>query len=346
MDLASWFLLALTVAVALIGLVLAFLPQLVRPGFRILFAPRYRFRVTGLEHLPRTGPVLIVSNHVTWIDGFVLAAVIPRRRMALINSSYVDLPLVRRLAIRSGLIPVPSRGPRAHRRAIEAAREALDRGAALMIFPEAQLTRTGLTGPFFRGLEVILEGRDDVPIVPVFLDGLWGSVFSHSGGRFFAKWPRGWRRTVDVAFGPPVEPPRTAFRVRQAVIVAGVAAARNRTSRRDPLETIDPDAPQWTHPVLGPLTISTHDFNSPEVRQTGTKPGSVGLPIPGLAIRAVDDRGQPLGPDQSGSLQILTPGDPDWINTGTLGHLDRDGFVWLDQPTEQPDPHSENSSEI
>jgi 1-acyl-sn-glycerol-3-phosphate acyltransferase len=309
----------------------------VRPGFRVLFAPRYRLRVTGLENLPREGPALIVSNHVTWIDGFILAAVIPRRRMALINSSYVDMPFIRRLAIHSGLIPVPSRGPRAHRQAIVAARAALDRGAALMIFPEAQLTRTGLTGPFFRGLEVILDGRDDVPVVPVFLDGLWGSVFSHSGGRFFAKWPQGWRRTVDVAFGPPVPAPRTAFHARQAVIQAGVAAARRRGRPEDrpALETIVPGAPRWDHPTLGTLTLSTRDFDQGDVRQQGTRPGSVGLAAPGVAIRAVDEQGQVLGPDQTGRLDALRPGDPDWVDTGHTGHIDRDGFVWLETAPKQ-----------
>ena len=59
-------------------------------------------------------------------------------------------------------------------------------------------------------------------MIPVYLDNVWGSVMSFSGGRFVRKWPRGWRRTVVVAFGPPVEPPVTAFTVRQAVLVAGV----------------------------------------------------------------------------------------------------------------------------
>ena len=78
----------------------------------------------------------------------------------------------------------------------------LDRGEVLAIFPEGQLTRTGLLGPFFRGLEVILEGRARVPVIPVYIDTLWGSLFSFSGRRFFRKRPEGWRRQVNVAFGP------------------------------------------------------------------------------------------------------------------------------------------------
>ena len=57
----------------------------------------------------------------------------------------------------------------------------------LGIFPEGQITRTGLPNPFLRGVELILKGRDDVAVVPVALDGLWGSIFSRSRGRFFLK---------------------------------------------------------------------------------------------------------------------------------------------------------------
>ena len=69
----------------------------------------------------------------------------------------------------------------------EICRKVLDEGGALGIFPEAQMTRNGLTGPFYRGLEVILAGREQVVVIPAFLDNLWGSHFSFSGGRFFGK---------------------------------------------------------------------------------------------------------------------------------------------------------------
>ncbi len=114
---------------------------------------------------------------------------------------------------------------------IEACRAALDRGEVVAIFPEGQLSRNGLTGRFYRGLEAILKDRGHVPVIPVYLDDLWGSLLSYSQGRFLWKWPQGLRRTVNVVYGPPVSPPITAFTVRQAVMEAGVRAVRFRRGR-------------------------------------------------------------------------------------------------------------------
>ncbi len=308
---------------------LAALPWLVRPLFRLLLWPRYTIRVRGLEHLPRTGPALLAANHVTWIDGFLLTAACPRRGKALVNASYINWPGFRHLARWVGLIPVPSSGPRAQRAAIDAVRAALDRGEAVAIFPEAQLSRVGLTGPFYRGLEVMLSKREAVPVIPVFLDNLWGSLFSFSGGVTFRKRPQGLRRAVGIAFGAAIPPPIIAFAVRQGVLEAGVRAFELRRGPSRPLETLDPALPRWEHPELGLLAASTADFHGGGVEQKGQKPGSLGLPPPGVALRVVDDSGAPLPPDSQGRVQALLAGRPDFVETGRQGRLDRDGFLTL-----------------
>lgn len=319
-----------------VGLVLALfvaaLPWLICPLFRLLLWPRYGFRVTGREHIPRSGPVLLASNHVTWIDGFLLAAVVPRHGKVLVNASYIDKPVLRWIAHRAGVIPVPASGPRGQRAAIEAVRKALDRGEAVLIFPEAQISRNGLMNPFFRGLEVMIKGHEATPVLPVYLDNLWGSLFSFAGGRFFRKRPRGWRRTVLIAFGPPVPPPITAFSVRQAVLAASVRAAELRTGPAHRLETIDLSLPHFEHPELGLLTVSTSDFDRGDVHQTGQKPGTVGQAAPGVALRIVDGEGRSLPPGVEGRLQALLPGRPDWVETGDRASIDRDGFVRLCGP--------------
>jgi 1-acyl-sn-glycerol-3-phosphate acyltransferase len=324
-------------ALAALGLFLfgllfyATLPWTIQPLLRVLLAPFYRFKVIGLEHLPRTGPVLLAANHVTWLDGFFLAAVCPRRGQALVNSDFINLPILRPLAIRAGMIPVTfvGRNARNARAAIRAAQAVLDRGEVLGIFPEAQITRNGLTGRFYRGLELILRGHEQVPVLPVFLDNLWGSPFSYSGGRFFRKRLESLRRTVGVAFGPPVPPPVTAFAVRQALLAAGVRAFELRAGNPRPLETLDPRLPRWEHPTLGLLTASTANFDCGGIHQVGYKPGTVGHPVPGVAIRAVDESGQPLPAETEGRLQALVAGQPAWIDTGARGRVDADGFVTL-----------------
>ena len=210
---------------------------------------------------------------------------------------------------------------------IGAARAALDRGEVLGIFPEGQISRNGLTGKFHRGLEAILKDREHVPVIPVFLDNLWGSLLSFSRGRFVWKRPQGWRRTVNIVYGPPVAPPINAFKVRQSVLEAGVLAFAIRGRPTQRLETIDLALPHLDHPTLGLLTGSTADFDRGGVKQIGHKPGTVGQPLPGVGLRAVDDAGQPLPSDAEGRLQALRAGEPDWIETGLRGTIDRDGFV-------------------
>ncbi len=293
---------------------------------RLLLWPRYRLRIIGHENVPRTGPALVAANHVTWLDGFFLAAACPRRGHALVNSAYIDWPVLGRWARWIGLIPVPFSGPRAQRTMFQVCRKILDQGEVLGLFPEAQMSRTGLTGPFYRGLEAILAGKSDVAVVPVFLDNLWGSVFSYAGGRTSGHPQNLARRTVTVVFGPPVPPPITAFAVRQAVLEASVTAFEHRDWPPAPLETIEPEQPRFVHPELGLIAASTANFEHRGIRQIGQKPGTSGHPVPGVALRVVNERGESLPPEEVGRLLARVPGRP-WMDTGYRGSLDRDGFV-------------------
>jgi acyl-[acyl-carrier-protein]-phospholipid O-acyltransferase/long-chain-fatty-acid--[acyl-carrier-protein] ligase len=293
---------------------------------RVLLFPRYRLKIIGREHVPAAGPVLIAANHVSWLDGFILAAACPRRGQALVNAAYIDWPVFDRWARWIGLIPVHFSGPKAQRAMFEICRNVLADGGVLGLFPEAQMTRNGLTGPFYRGLELIVANREDIAVVPMFLENLWGSVFSYAGGRVLAKRPRGLRRTVVVVFGPPVARPITAFAVRQAVLEAGVTARERLGLPPRPLETLDPGLPYLVHPDLGHLTGSTADHDQDGIRQTGHKPGTIGHPVPGVALRVVNDAGDNLPPETPGRLLARVAGR-EWTDTGYRASLDRDGFV-------------------
>ena len=326
----SWLITALAIVAALSGAAGAFyaaLPWTAPTLLRLLLGVHYRVKGTGRENVPRTGPALIVSNHLSWLDGFFIAAHTPRRGRALVNAEILSTPVMGPLGIRAGMIPTPVSGPRAIRDALQAGGKVLDQGEVLAIFPEGQISRNGMVGPFQRGLEAILRSRAQVLVVPVALDNLWGSVFSASDGRFFRKRPQGWRRTVVVSFGPPLSPPVTAFAVRQAVIEAAVAARARTGTPAHALETLDPALPRWLHPELGLLTASAPDYDDGSIRQRGGKPGSVGLPVPGVAIRAVDGDGTPVPPEAEGRLEARVIGRPGWVDTGARGSLDHDGFV-------------------
>src|SRR5437016_9761999 len=96
------------------------------------------------------------------------------------------------------------------------ATEALKHGEAVCIFPEGQMTRIGQMMPFRRGMERVIKGVD-VPIIPVNLDGVWGSIFSFAGGRFLWKLPRHLPYPVRVTFGEPLPASATSTEARHAV---------------------------------------------------------------------------------------------------------------------------------
>ena len=93
------------------------------------------------------------------------------------------------------------------------ASEAIQAGEVVCIFAEGQITRIGQLLPFRRGFERIMRGVD-APIVPVNLDGVWGSIFSYEKGRFLWKLPRRIPYPVTVSFGKPMPPTSTPFEVR------------------------------------------------------------------------------------------------------------------------------------
>jgi acyl-[acyl-carrier-protein]-phospholipid O-acyltransferase/long-chain-fatty-acid--[acyl-carrier-protein] ligase len=102
------------------------------------------------------------------------------------------------------------------------------------VFAEGGISRTGFILPFQRGLEQIVK-RHPAPVIPVYLDGVWGSLCSFQGGRFFWKWPRPFRRRIWVNFGAPLSPPVTAGEVRLAVQRLSAESAVRRAPRQLPV---------------------------------------------------------------------------------------------------------------
>src|SRR5262245_38515607 len=141
----------------------------------------YRVRLVGRENLPREGGALLVPNHITWVDGVLLMLSSSRPiRMIAWAPNIESRPWVRRMSDLFGAIPIDPLKPKKIVAALRSAREAIQRGELVCIFPEGGLTRTGQVQAFRPGLMKILEGGT-APVVPVYLEGLWGSIFSFKG---------------------------------------------------------------------------------------------------------------------------------------------------------------------
>lgn len=177
----------------------------------------YRIAVIGKDKFPEKGGALLVCNHMSFVDALLLIAATDRPIRFLIFQGIYDLPLVRPWAKMGKAIPISSeQRPRDMIRSLRAASDAIRDGEIVCIFAEGQITRTGQLLPFRRGFERVMKGVD-APIIPVNLDGVWGSIFSFDRGRFLWKMPRKIPYPVTVSFGGALPSTATASEVRQAV---------------------------------------------------------------------------------------------------------------------------------
>lgn len=162
----------------------------------------YRFRVRGLEFVPSSGPAVLVANHLSWLDGFLLPLACQRHVRMVVYGPNIQGRFLRMLADQWRFILFDPR-PKSIGQALKTIQSGLADGDVIGIFCEGGISRTGQILGFKRGLEWILD-RVEAPIVPTHIDGLWGSLLSFSEGRYFTKRLRGLRRPVTLTFGPPL----------------------------------------------------------------------------------------------------------------------------------------------
>ncbi len=195
----------------------------------------YRIRVEGRDNIPETGGALFVANHMSLVDALLLLASTDRHIRFLMYKGIYDLPYVKPGAKMIRAIPISSElRPREMLQSLREASNAIRAGEVVCIFAEGQITRIGQLLPFRRGMERIMKGVD-APIVPVNLDGVWGSIFSYERGRFVWKMPRSIPYPVTVSFGKPMPPSSTPFEVREAVQQLQTEAYRH---HKDELRTL------------------------------------------------------------------------------------------------------------
>lgn len=188
----------------------------------------YRIRVEGRENLPKNGPALLVCNHVSFVDPFLIGASINRYVRFLMRRKFYETRGIHRLAKLMGAIPIAETDrPRDMLASLHEARGKLIQGELVCIFAEGSVSRTGNLLRFRHGFERITRGTR-VPIIPIHLDRVWGSIFSFERRRFFFKWSRNMPYPVTVTIGKPLPADSSSFSVRQAVIELGAEAFAHR----------------------------------------------------------------------------------------------------------------------
>ena len=187
---------------------------------RTLFSQRYKLSISGQEHIPTSGGVLILGNHTSWIDWAVLHLAVPRPARFVMARKYYDRWYVRWFLDLYRVIPISSSAsPSALRKVIQA----LQRGECVVLFPEGAISRNGQLGTFRRGY-TIAATQAKCPIIPFYLRGLWGSRWS-AVPRHFHQCSNGKRtRAINLCFGLPLPPDTQPLKLKTAIHQLSIAA--------------------------------------------------------------------------------------------------------------------------
>ena len=186
----------------------------------------YRVRTSGRENFPREGGLLLISNHISYVDVVVLQLACPRPIRFLGHKGLKRNAFFNWCFEVSGSIAISSETPR---EGMRGAVEALKRGEVVCLCPEGHISRTGQLMEIQRGFEVIAR-QANAPVIAAAIDGLWGSNFSFAGNKYLWKAPRLLPTNVFIAFGEPT--PASAISVgwaRRTLLDLGERAFNERS---------------------------------------------------------------------------------------------------------------------
>ena len=211
-DVHSQFMLYTLAAITLIGAIYTVLklPQsLVHYIAGLMFSSRYRINVQDFHNMPSQGAVLMLGNHISWLDWAIIQIASPRPvRFVMDKTLYQKWFL--------DLFGVISISKSSSKDGLTAINECLQQGEVVCLFPEGSISRNGQLGEFKKGFERCVTDVEGV-ILPFYLRGLWGSRFSRSGPHLQQRSNQVIRRDIIVGFGNPLAISSNACEVKQAV---------------------------------------------------------------------------------------------------------------------------------
>lgn len=182
---------------------------------RLIFGARYRLTVTGVEQVPKTGPVLLLGNHISWIDFIFLQWALPRTVCFVMHAEYYDWPVLRTALKWLGVISIQ---PTSSRGAIRNIVTALENNNAIGLFPEGFISVDGEFSPLMRGFERILKEADaEVVVVPFAINNMWGDILSLAPREVRKQQKLTLRRPVGLSFGSRLDSSATRAEVSHSI---------------------------------------------------------------------------------------------------------------------------------
>ncbi len=205
-------------AVSALAIIAANFKGILKALVGTLIRMKYRFNVYGDDQSESEKPVLYVCSHFSWLDGFLFSVAVKKDVRFLMARDVYDRWYVKPLMKLLNVIPVHLKdGPKSIVNSLNAAREALDNGESVCIFPEGQISKSGKLNRFKSGYEKIVKDSD-YKIVPAHIEGSWGSNLSYYGGKLFSAGNLLKRRNVSVVFGKSLDNNIEADECREKVL--------------------------------------------------------------------------------------------------------------------------------
>lgn len=192
----------------------------------------YRFNVEGLKNLPQSGGVLLLGNHISWIDWLVLQAASPRAIKFVMYRGIYNKWYLKWFLKWFKVIPI---GAGSSKESIEKIREMLANGEVVALFPEGHISYNGQINEFKRGFELAIKELNEVCVVPFYLRGLWGSSFSRADQYYKALTKRRGKRDILVAFGKPIRTFIDRVAMKQKVVELSFSSWEAFIRRQQPL---------------------------------------------------------------------------------------------------------------
>lgn len=174
----------------------------------------YRVEHRNLQVIPEEGPAVLVCNHVSFVDALLIGGAIRRPVRFVMYYKIYDLPVLNFVFRTAGTVPIAGRNEDLliYDAAFKKIAEYLRNGELVCIFPEGKLTRDGEIDEFKGGVQRILD-ENPVPVIPMALQGLWGSFFSYDPNKGLFR--RLWSRVTLVA-GDAIAPEQATRDLLQA----------------------------------------------------------------------------------------------------------------------------------
>jgi acyl-[acyl-carrier-protein]-phospholipid O-acyltransferase / long-chain-fatty-acid--[acyl-carrier-protein] ligase len=214
----------------------------------------FKIRIVGADNIPKKGSALIVSNHVSYADAILIGCATPRFIRFLMWQPLYESKWLNPFCRLFYAIPIPQHS-RESLRALRNARTELEKGSLVCIFPEGEITRTSHVKPFERGVDVITRGLVGTPVIPIYLDGLWGHALSLKGGKPFSSRLR-LRHEVTVYVGQAMTSDISSDKLHQRVLELGTQAAEFGKRETSTLSHrfIAAAKRRWTSPAIADST--------------------------------------------------------------------------------------------